>query len=40
MRLGRSSNLDATVDGKPATLPFGTASVVVRDGRLKTVQNG
>ncbi len=40
IRLGRSSNLDATVDGKPATLPLGTASVVVKDGRLKTVQNG
>jgi len=40
IRLGRSSNLDATVDGKPATLPLGTASVVVRDGHLKTVQNG
>jgi uncharacterized protein DUF4115 len=40
IRLGRSSNLDATVDGKPATLPLGTASVVVQDGRLKTVQNG
>ena len=40
IRLGRSSNLDATVDGKPATLPLGTASVVVQDGRLRTVQNG
>jgi hypothetical protein len=40
IRLGRSSNVDATVDGKPATLPIGTASVVVRNGRLKTVQNG
>jgi len=40
IRLGRASNLDATVDGKPATLPLGTASVLVKDGRLKTVQNG
>jgi Domain of unknown function (DUF4115) len=40
IRLGRSSNLDATVDGKAATLPLGTASVVVRNGRLRTVQQG
>jgi hypothetical protein len=40
IRFGLPVNIDATIDGKPAALPAGVASVLLRNGRLQTVQTG
>jgi hypothetical protein len=40
IRFGLPANVDATIDGTPAHLPAGVATVVLQNGRLTTVQTG
>jgi hypothetical protein len=40
VRLGLPVNVDATIDGKPAPLPGGIATVLLRDGRLTPAASG
>ena len=40
VRFGFPSNLTATLNGEPATLPSGTASVVIQGRKLRTVSLG
>jgi hypothetical protein len=40
VRLGLPVNVDATIDGKPAPLPGGIATVMLRGGRLTPAASG
>jgi len=40
VRFGFPSNLSATLNGEPATLPSGTATVVIEGRKLRTVSVG